>query len=65
VVVTLIVAAIGAAAAFIGGFLNARFAARSNLAQWRRDRLLTFCVDLVSAGREISRYTNSLTDIRS
>jgi hypothetical protein len=39
--------------------------ARSNLAQWRRDRLLTFCVDLVSAGREISRYTNSLTDIRS
>jgi hypothetical protein len=53
-VVTLIVAAIGAGAGFIGGYLSARWRARNDLAQWRRDRLLTYCVDLISGGREIS-----------
>jgi hypothetical protein len=53
-IVALIVAAIGAGAGFVGGFLSARWQARNDLAQWRRDRLLTFCVDLVSAGRDLS-----------
>lgn len=51
--VTLVVAAIGAGAGFIGGFLSARWQARNDLAQWRRDRLLQFCADLLAAGAEL------------
>ncbi len=55
-VVTLIVAAIGVAAGFIGGYLSARWQARNDLAQWRRDRLLQYCADLVAAGVQLSEY---------
>jgi hypothetical protein len=48
-VVAIVVAAIG-----IGGVsVGARLQSRSSLAQWRRDRLLQFCADLVAAGREL------------
>jgi hypothetical protein len=51
--VAVVVAVIGAGAGFIGGYLSAHWRARSDLAQWRRDRLLVFCGDLIAAGREL------------
>jgi hypothetical protein len=51
--VAVVVAVIGAGAGFIGGYLSARWRTRSELAQWRRDRLLVFCADLIAAGREL------------
>jgi hypothetical protein len=48
-VVAIAVAIIGVT----GGYLGARWRARTELAQWRRERLLEFCANLVAAGREL------------
>ena len=50
---TAAVAIIVAIIAFVGGYYSARWQARHTLAQWRRDRLLQFCSDLMAAGNEI------------
>jgi hypothetical protein len=47
--VTLGVAATG----FVGGYFSARWQAGAAREQWRRERLLEFCADLVAAGREL------------
>jgi hypothetical protein len=39
--------------AFAGGYFSAQWQARHALAQWRRERLLEFCSDLLAAGNEI------------
>jgi len=54
--VAILVALIAAAAAFVGGYSGARWQAQGNLAQWRRERLLQFCADLLAATREIAEY---------
>jgi len=54
VAVALVVALIGAGAGFAGGYFGARWQAGTNLAQWRRDRLLQFCADLLAAGLELT-----------
>ena len=51
--VAIFVALIAAGAGFAGGYLGSRWQAESNLAQWRRDRLLQFCADLLAAGGEL------------
>jgi hypothetical protein len=56
--IALVVAAIGAGAGFAGGYLSARWQARSNLEQWRRDKLLGFCSDLVAATAELTQFSN-------
>src|SRR2546426_196849 len=48
--VAIVVAALGIA----GGYLVARWQARYGLEQWRRERLLEFCADLVAAGSKAS-----------
>ncbi len=47
--VTLAVAAVG----FSGGFFSARWQAGTAREQWRRERLLEFCADLLAAGTEL------------
>ncbi len=47
--VAIVVAALGIA----GGYFGARWRARSDLAQWQRERLLEFCADLLAAGGDL------------
>jgi hypothetical protein len=35
------------------GYFSARWQGRNDLAQWRRDRLLEFCTDLIASGGEL------------
>ena len=51
--ITLVVAVIGAGAGFISGYLSARWLARNDLAQWRRDRLLQYCSDILTVSNEL------------
>ena len=51
--VAILIAFISAGTAFAGGYLGSRLQARNELAQWRRDRLLQFCADLLAAGAEL------------
>jgi hypothetical protein len=48
-VVAIVVAVIGIAGVYVG----TRLQARTGLAQWRRERLLEFCADLLAAGRQL------------
>ncbi len=50
-------ALIGAVAALGGVFFGSRWQARHELEQWRRDKLLQYCSDLLAAAREISGLT--------
>jgi hypothetical protein len=50
---TPLIAVVAALIAFVGGFFGARWQARNNLAQWRRDKLLEFCAGLLAAGAEL------------
>lgn len=52
--VTLGVAGIG----FAGGFLSARWQAGNNLEQWRRDKLLGFCSDLLAATTDLTQLSD-------
>ena len=53
---TAAVAIVVAAIAFIGGYYSSRWQARHALEQWRRERLLEFCSDLLAAGNEITDF---------
>jgi hypothetical protein len=46
-------ATVGAAATLIGVYLGPQLQARHELAQWRRERLLELCSDLLVAGTDI------------
>ena len=52
--VAILVALISAGTAFAGGYLGSRWKASSDLAQWRRERLLQFCADFVAIGSEVT-----------
>src|SRR5689334_3467972 len=43
----------GGVIALGGVYLGSQWEAQRNLAQWRRERLLEFCSDLLAAGNEI------------
>jgi hypothetical protein len=51
--IAIVVALIGAGAGFAGGYFGARWKAGTDLAQWRRDRVLEFCGDYLAAGDEL------------
>jgi hypothetical protein len=57
-----IAAVIGAVAAFVGGYFAGRWQARNTLAQWRRERLLQFCADLVAVGGELADLGRTAPD---
>jgi hypothetical protein len=47
---------------FVGGYFGARWKAGTDLAQWRRDRLLQFCADFLEAGKELIDFAYSLEE---
>ena len=53
---------VAAVIGLIGGYLIARVQARLDLAQWRRDRLLEFCADLLAACNVIGEKGQDIVD---
>jgi hypothetical protein len=52
--VAIVVALIAAAAGFVGAYLGSRWQAKTNLAQWRREKLLEYCSDLVAGSNAMT-----------
>lgn len=52
--VAIVVALVAAAAGFVGAYLGSRWQAKTNLAQWRREKLLEYCSDLVAGSNAMT-----------
>lgn len=52
--VAIVVALIAATAGFAGAYLGSRWQAATNLAQWRREKLLDYSSDLLAASNEMT-----------
>ena len=59
VALTLLVPAAGLGGVWLGG----RLAAGTAQEQWRRDRLLQFCVDLIAACNDVTREARTIHDL--